>query len=56
MLFRLSTQGIRIRSIWIADTANQSASGMLNEEYLGNDRELVLYPPRLKRSPLIDFR
>ncbi|KAL4756599.1 alpha/beta-hydrolase [Aspergillus foveolatus] len=37
ILSRLSTQGIRIRSIWIADTANQSASGILNEENLGND-------------------
>ncbi|KAL4977129.1 alpha/beta-hydrolase [Aspergillus desertorum] len=37
ILSRLSAKGIRIRSIWIADTANQSASGILNEEYLGND-------------------
>ncbi|EED13676.1 conserved hypothetical protein [Talaromyces stipitatus ATCC 10500] len=34
---RLDTQGIRIRSIWIADTASQSASAILNEENLGND-------------------
>ncbi|KAL3461222.1 alpha/beta-hydrolase [Aspergillus heterothallicus] len=33
----LSQQGIRIRSIWIADTASQSASGELNREMLGND-------------------
>jgi hypothetical protein len=52
MLFRLSTQGIRIRSIWIADTANQSASGMLNEEYLGNDCELVLYPSPIETVPV----
>ena len=36
---RLDAQGIRIRSIWIADSASQSASGVLNEELLGNDRE-----------------
>ncbi|KAL2818009.1 hypothetical protein BJX63DRAFT_429341 [Aspergillus granulosus] len=34
---RLKDQGIRIRSIWIADTANQGASGILNGELLGND-------------------
>lgn len=38
-VFRLNAQGIRVRSIWIADGASQSASGVLNEDILGNDRE-----------------
>lgn len=33
------TQSWRIRSIWIADVANNAASGVLNEEKLGNTRE-----------------
>uniref|UniRef100_A0A093VIB3 Peroxisomal membrane protein LPX1 n=1 Tax=Talaromyces marneffei PM1 TaxID=1077442 RepID=A0A093VIB3_TALMA len=37
VLSRLNAQGVRVRSIWIADNATQSASGVLNEEYLGND-------------------
>ena len=36
---RLGVEGIRVRSVWIADSATQSASGMLNAELLGNDRE-----------------
>jgi len=31
------TNGFRIRSIWIADVAQQGASGILNENLLGND-------------------
>lgn len=31
--------GLKIRGIWIADVAHQGASGLLNEERLGNDRE-----------------
>lgn len=38
ILSQLNDEGIRIRSIWIADIANQAASGVLNEVYLGNDR------------------
>lgn len=38
-LLRLSAQGIRVRSIWIADSASQSASGVLNQDVLGNDRK-----------------
>ncbi|KAI9374498.1 alpha/beta-hydrolase [Aspergillus egyptiacus] len=34
---KLSKYGLRIRSIWIADTANQASSGILNAEILGND-------------------
>ncbi|GAM44029.1 hypothetical protein TCE0_060r19321 [Talaromyces pinophilus] len=34
---RLNARGIRVRSMWIADSASQSASGVLNEENLGND-------------------
>ena len=30
----------KIRSIWIADCSNQGASGLLNEEIQGDDREL----------------
>ncbi|CEJ61574.1 hypothetical protein PMG11_10104 [Penicillium brasilianum] len=37
VLSQLSDKGIRVRSIWIADIANQAASGVLNGEYLGND-------------------
>lgn len=37
-LSQLHDKGIRIRSIWIADIANQAASGVLNGEFLGNDR------------------
>ncbi|PYI09829.1 alpha/beta-hydrolase [Aspergillus sclerotiicarbonarius CBS 121057] len=34
---RLKRNGLRIRSIWIANPANQGASAELNEELLGND-------------------
>ncbi|RDW70916.1 alpha/beta hydrolase [Aspergillus mulundensis] len=37
LYFTLSSYGIRIRSIWLADTANQNASGLLNEKVLGDD-------------------
>ena len=43
ILSRLNDPGIRVRSIWIADVATQSASGLLNEENLGNDREFLFY-------------
>jgi len=33
------TKGFRIRSIWIADVAQQGASGVLNENVLGDDRK-----------------
>ncbi|PYH45984.1 alpha/beta-hydrolase [Aspergillus saccharolyticus JOP 1030-1] len=36
-LAKLEHQGVRIRSIWIADTASQAASGLLNRPHLGND-------------------
>jgi len=35
-------QGFRIGSIWIADAANLGASGILNEEAMGDDREFCL--------------
>ena len=35
------TLGFRISSIWIADAANQGASGILNEGQLGNEREFT---------------
>ncbi|KAL4904982.1 hypothetical protein BDW74DRAFT_168124 [Aspergillus multicolor] len=34
---RLCSYGIRIRSIWIADAANQNASGQVNEKVRGDD-------------------
>jgi hypothetical protein len=36
---RSKSNSFRIRSIWIADIANQGASGIMNEELLGNDRK-----------------
>ena len=36
----MKERGQPIRSIWVADVAPQGVSGMLNEEKLGNDREL----------------
>lgn len=36
---RSKSNGFRIRGIWIADTAMQGASGILNEQLLGNDRK-----------------
>ncbi|KAK6379539.1 hypothetical protein LTS17_006457 [Exophiala oligosperma] len=32
-----SSSSVQIRSIWVADAANQGASGVLNEDLLGND-------------------
>ncbi len=40
---RSKANGFRIRSIWVADSAHQGASGALNEHVLGNDRT---YPPK----------
>ncbi|KAJ5225731.1 hypothetical protein N7468_006956 [Penicillium chermesinum] len=48
LLARLNQAGTRVRSIWIADAANQNASGILNENNLGSDRKLpigILLPP-----------
>jgi len=36
------TKGFRIRSIWIADVAHQGASGVINENLLGDDRQSLL--------------
>ncbi|KAH8805020.1 Alpha/Beta hydrolase protein [Xylogone sp. PMI_703] len=36
-IYERSKLNFRIRSIWIADSAAQGASGLLNEERLGND-------------------
>jgi len=38
------TKGFRIRSIWIADVAQQGASGVLNENVLGDDRKWLCIP------------
>ena len=37
LLSRSKRHNFRIRSIWIADVANQGASSVLNEHHLGND-------------------
>ncbi|KAJ5322670.1 hypothetical protein N7452_010959 [Penicillium brevicompactum] len=37
LLARSKQDGVRIRGIWMADAANQGASGILNEDNLGND-------------------
>ncbi|RMJ21120.1 toxin biosynthesis protein [Aspergillus sp. HF37] len=37
LLARCQSNGFRIRAIWVADAANQGASGIINENYLGND-------------------
>jgi hypothetical protein len=36
-LLRLKKLGLNIRSIWIADVAQQGQSGIMNEQLLGND-------------------
>lgn len=38
---RLNAAGLAVRSIWIADAAHQGMSSVLNEEKLGDDRELL---------------
>jgi hypothetical protein len=43
LLARCNKDGIRIGSIWIADAANLGASGVVNEELLGNDRKHVCF-------------
>ncbi|PIG82642.1 hypothetical protein AARAC_006443 [Aspergillus arachidicola] len=37
LLAYTAQNGVRICGIWIADVTNQGASGILNEEHLGND-------------------
>ncbi|KAK4504903.1 hypothetical protein PRZ48_002866 [Zasmidium cellare] len=37
LLAASDSHGFRIRSIWIADASNQNASGVLNEQALGDD-------------------
>lgn len=37
LLKRLQAQGLVVRGIWVAEAAHQGWSGVLNEEYLGND-------------------
>lgn len=58
LLARSEKNGFRIRSIWIADVAYQGASGVLNEQMIGNDpgwydnaRDL-LYFINLKRKDM----
>lgn len=40
LYLRLHGTGSFIRSIWVADVAHQGMSSVLNEDYLGNDREM----------------
>ena len=37
---RLHSQGVYIRSIWVADISNQGASGVLNENAQGDNSML----------------
>ena len=37
---RLQSQGVYIRSIWVADSSNQGASGVLNENIQGDNSML----------------
>jgi hypothetical protein len=37
LLARSKQDGFRIRAIWIADCANQGASGVQNENIMGNE-------------------
>ncbi|KIX04674.1 uncharacterized protein Z518_05544 [Rhinocladiella mackenziei CBS 650.93] len=58
LLVRSRNLNFRIRGIWIADVANQGASGVLNEARLGNDPSLadfsrdLLYLINLKRDEM----
>lgn len=47
---RLKSAGVDIRSIWIADVANQGASSILNEYKLGNERNSPLAPDEERQS------
>ncbi|KAL8835298.1 MAG: hypothetical protein Q9170_003384 [Blastenia crenularia] len=37
----LEREGLNVRSVWMADVANQGMSSVLNEDKLGNDRECI---------------
>ena len=41
LLSQAQQNSVRIRSIWMADSSNSGASGILNEQHLGNDRKSV---------------
>lgn len=41
---QLKKLGLSVRSIWIADAVHQGMSSVLNEEKLGDDRELLTVP------------
>ena len=40
----LKSHGVYIRSIWVADSSNQGASGILNEDIQGDNSMLKLSP------------
>ena len=42
ILANTTKRGFRIRSIWIADMVNHSASGILNQDLLGTDGTRIL--------------
>lgn len=44
LLEQCEHHGFRIRSIWVADASNQSASGILNENTQGDDPSFFDYP------------
>ncbi|KAK5110328.1 hypothetical protein LTR85_001281 [Meristemomyces frigidus] len=44
LLGECERNGLRIRSIWIADASNQGASGVLNEHTQGDDPSFFDYP------------
>jgi len=42
---RLKAAGVVVNSLWMADPANQGASGVANEGVLGDDRKSTLLHP-----------
>lgn len=40
VLLRYENSGLKIRSIWAPDAVHQGASGILNESFIGDEREI----------------
>jgi hypothetical protein len=55
ILARCKRNNIRVRAIWFADAANKGASGIHNEQYLGNDREITYAMPCGRSQPLTRY-
>lgn len=53
LVSELGKYGVGVRGIWIADVAWQGQSGIVNEDKIGNDRELSASHPRLASPRLI---